>query len=74
MGFGSDGYLYDFVRKRTNPWNYYNQADDQDNKTEQEVVSLPLKKPMILSYKRQKPRYEIWRAFGSDGYLYDFVK
>ena len=73
MGFGSDGYLYDFVRKRTNAGNFDNDVYDQEE-PEQEVISLPLKKPMPQSYQRQKPRYEIWRAFGSDGYLYDFVK
>ena len=28
----------------------------------------------IILYKFQRSRYDIWRGFGSDGYLYDFVK
>ena len=61
-GFGSDGYLYDFVRKR--------------NRYEPEIevpkVSYLSSKPVI--HRFQRSRYDIWRGFGSDGYLYDFVK
>merc|ERR1712107_18025 len=60
-GYGSDGYLYDFVQKRPDP------------ETEQETEPRPpiISRPVI--WRHQRPRHDIWRAFGSDGYLYDFV-
>ena len=35
-------------------------------------VSYLSSKPVI--HRFQRSRYDIWRGFGSDGYLYDFVK
>lgn len=35
---------------------------------------MPLQDKPVF-YRFQRPRsYEYWRGFGSDGYLYDFVK
>ena len=63
-GFGSDGYLYDFVKRSDrNTENYQRQEDP---------LVLPQTKPVF--HRFQRSRYDIWRGFGSDGYLYDFVK
>ena len=64
-GFGSDGYLYDFVKKnQTGCKNCY-----RNGKNMPEII-LPRLRPLIL----QKPRSDLWRGFGSDGYLHDFVE
>ena len=62
-GFGSDGYLYDFVSKR---------SGEQYEAPEVEDIDTPNTMPVI--HRSQRSRYDIWRGFGSDGYLYDFVK
>lgn len=67
MGFGSDGYLYDFVKRSVSPrfveepryYGYGNGGYLSDNAK---------RAPRNPFYK--KYRY----GFGSDGYLYDFVK
>ena len=67
MGFGSDGYLYDFVKRSAMPrfieeprhYGYGNGG-------------------YLNDYAKRAPRnpfYKKYRyGFGSDGYLYDFVK
>ena len=65
MGFGSDGYLYDFVKRsprfvdEPRYYGYGNGGYLSDNAK---------RAPRNPFYK--KYRY----GFGSDGYLYDFVK
>ena len=61
-GFGSDGYLYDFVRKRK-------ERDDLYDAAARHHLA-----PQPVLHRFQRSRYDIWRGFGSDGYLYDFVK
>ena len=63
-GFGSDGYLYDFVKKRS----------ERSTQDYGEPLSLFLPKAKPVFHRFQRSRYDIWRGFGSDGYLYDFVK
>jgi len=67
-GFGSDGYLYDFVKKRSgnkrartyNPWGFGSDGYLYDF----------VKKS---GDSKRARTYNPW-GFGSDGYLYDFVK
>ena len=67
-GFGSDGYLYDFVKKS------YNYVEPKPKYVPPKPKIMPLHDKPVF-YRFQRPRkYEYWRGFGSDGYLYDFVK
>ena len=77
-GFGSDGYLYDFVSRNREARRY------QSSQPNYGFYPLPLrpltpysnrmffKSPGLKSSRSRK--YDIWTGFGSDGYLYDFVK
>ena len=71
-GFGSDGYLYDFVDRHRQTRRY------QSSKPNYGFYRLPYsrlmfyKSPGLQSLRSHK--YDIWEGFGSDGYLYDFVK
>ena len=77
-GFGSDGYLYDFVDRNREGRGY------RSSKPKYGLQRLPLTQlsnlmffkspalPALQSLRGHK--YDIWPGFGSDGYLYDFVK
>ena len=74
-GFGSDGYLYDFVNKNRQARRY------KSSKPNYGFHRLPLTRysnllaynsPTLQSLRSHK--YDIRPGFGSDGYLYDFVK
>merc|ERR1712183_257540 len=63
-GFGSDGYLYDFVKKR----NLGSGAGE--DRTEERMMNA-FNQPVMQRFRKSK--YPIWNGFGSDGYLYDFT-
>ena len=72
-GFGSDGYLYDFVDRNRHTRRY------QSSKPNYGFLPLtgfssPMfyKSPTLKSLRSHK--YDVWGGIGSDGYLYDFVK
>ena len=71
-GFGSDGYLYDFVDRNREGRGY------RSSKPKYGLQRLPLmffKSPALPALQSLRGhKYDIWPGFGSDGYLYDFVK
>jgi len=68
MGFGSDGYLYDFVKrapKYVSP-KYFGMGSDGY------LYDFVKRAPRSRGYGPGYRKYNY--GFGSDGYLYDFVK
>merc|ERR1712233_84765 len=40
----------------------------------QQIICSSSYRPQSPIFKQKRGNYDIWEAFGSDGYLYDFVK
>ena len=69
-GFGSDGYLYDFVDRNREVRRYKISKPNYGFRRYSNLMFF--KSPTQQSLRSHK--YDIWPGFGSDGYLYDFVK
>jgi len=68
MGFGSDGYLYDFVKRAPK----YSSPKFFDMGSDGYLYDFVKRAPRSRGYGPGYRKYNY--GFGSDGYLYDFVK
>merc|ERR1712062_613447 len=68
LGFGSDGFLYDFVKRTpTSKYNKYNGFGSDGY-----LYDFTKRRTRSSPYRPYYRKYNY--GFGSDGYLYDFVR